>query len=224
MATFKLSIARMQNCPPLAELDAAMGEFGLPEGEEFGVLSHSTTGQAAFATLVRKTQAAVPRVDPETHEVTAAAVEKATVYPLAFHPAREVVEIHAGAASAIEQVGAFLGSCLALPTVVEPIEIDVASAVDKLRENVRRFVLRGVRVSEYAHNSYMSGPYAPKFLDSEHGRDFLAEYAEFVRAASVRFQTQTGRANVGLAPTARFSYSCNEDDQAEVQDVLRRLV
>ena len=224
MASFKLNIARIRGCPPAGEVGKAIEEYGLPEDEEFGVLNSSFTDRAAFATIVRKTQSAVQRLDPDSREVTAAAVEKVTLYPVAVHPAREVLEIYAGSAAGIEQVGAFFGSCLALPTVVDPIDLDILAAVDKLAKSAKRFQLRSIRISEYAHDSYMSGPYAPKFLDSEHGRDFLGEYAEFVKAAGVRFQTQSGRATVNLSPKACFGYSCNEEDQAEVQALLRKLI
>ncbi len=156
--------------------------------------------------------------------MTSAAVEKVTVYPFAIKPSTEVLEVYAGSSAGIEQVGLFLSGSLALPTVVDPIEVDIPSAIEKLARNTEKFQHRSIRVSEYAHNSYMSGPYAPKFLDSQHGVDFLDEYAEFVAAASVRFAGPTGRVNVKLSPKACFSYSCNEDDQPTVQSILRKLV
>lgn len=224
MATYKLNVARIRGCPPPAQVDTACERFGLPETEEFGVLQHTATDSAAFATVIRRTQTAIPRLDADRQEVTAEPVEKVTVYPFGVIPAREVLEIYAGGATAAEQIGVFLASCLALPAVVEPIELDVLSAVDKLLETAKRAQLIAARVSEYAHNAYMSGAYAPKFLDSQHGRDFLAEYGEFVTSARVRFHAAAGRATVNLSPKAAFSYSCGEDDQVEVQGLLRQLV
>ena len=118
----------------------------------------------------------------------------------------------------------FFSSCLALPTIVEPIELDIPSALTKLSAATERFQLRAIRISDYAHNSYMSGPYAPKFLDTEHGRDFLNEYADYVQSATVRFQAPSGRVNVNLTPKACFSFSCNEDDQTFAQLTLRKLI
>ncbi len=224
MATFKLNIAIVRGCPPPDELDKALADYALPADDEFGVLNHSATPQAVFGTVVRKVQQAVQRLDAENREVTAAAVEKVQVYPFGIHPNSEVLEVYAGSATALEQMGVFLGSCLALPTVVEPIEIDVAAALDKLAEQTERFQLRSVRVTDYAHNSYMSGTYAPKFLDTAHGREFLEEYAQFVSAASARFKTPAGRANVSITPKACFSFSCNEDDRPLVQSILRKLL
>jgi len=223
MASFKLNIAKIRACPPAKELVEAMAEFAMPDNEEFGVLQSSTSGESAFATIIRKTCQNVQQLDAETNEVVTAAVEKVTVYPFGVRPSAERLEIFAGGAAGIEQVGTFLASNLALPTIVDPIEIEIASAFDILTRNVERVELRGIRVSEYAHDSYMSGPYAPKFLDSQHGLDFLAEFTEFTKSAKVRFRGPTGPVNVTLTPNACFGYSCNEDDQAEIQSILRKL-
>jgi len=224
MALFKLNLARIRGCPPPGTVGQGLEEFGMPETEEFGVLNHAATDASVFATLVRKSQQAIQRLDETGREVTTAAVDKVTLYPFTVVPRRERLETYAGGPAGFEQVGAFLASSLALPVVVEPIELDVAAAVEQLAAETKRFQLRSVRVSEYAHNSYMAGPYAPKFLDSEHGREFLAEYAEFVTAARVRFQAPAGRANVTLTPKTCLTYSCAEDDQPHVQQVLRGLV
>jgi len=223
MATFRLNIARIRGCPAPAKIAAALKEYGLPDGEEFGVLNHSLAGEAVWATIIRRTTQAVQTLDPDSREVASAPIERVTVYPFALKPSVEALEVYAGSAAAIEQVGLFLAGSLALPTVTEPIELDIASAVGKLLRLTEKFQLRSVRISEYAHNSFMSGPYAPKFLDSEHGRDFLEEYAEFVTAATVRFAGPTGRVNVTLSGRACFGYSCNEDDQPAVQSILRKL-
>jgi hypothetical protein len=224
MATFRLNLARIRGCPPPRKLAEAMDAFGLPEAEEFGVLNQTATDQSALATIIRRSQSAVQRLDNRTREVTSVAVEKVTVYPFAVKPAGELLEVYAGSAAAIEQVGAFLSSCLGLATVVETIELDVASALQKLRKLSQHFVLRSARISEYAHNSYMSGPYAPKFLSGEHGMEFLSEYADFVAAAAVRFDGPGGRVSVTLTPKACFSFSCNDDDQPAVQTILRKLL
>jgi len=224
MSTFRLNIAHIRGCPPPQQVSKAMESFGLPNSEEFGVLNCRATEQAVFATIIRRTNQAIQRLDASAGEVTSEAVEKVTAYPFAIRPSAEVVEIYEGPASAIEQVGVFMSGCLALPTVVEAIEIDIPSAIEKLTTRTSKFQLRTIRVSDYAHNSYMSGPYSPKFLDTQHGKDFMDEYAEYVQSASVRFQGPTSRATAKLSSKACFSYSCNEDDQPEVQAILRGLV
>jgi hypothetical protein len=223
MASFKLNIARITSCPPAEKLLKAIEEFGLPETEEFGVLNQSGNDQAVFATLIRRSQQAVQRLNVETREVNAAPVERVTVYPIAVRPRGERLEVYAGSAAGIEQIGLFFASCLNLPTVVEPIEIDVVSALQKLSSETQRFQLRSVRIKDYAHNSYMAGTYAPKFLDGEHGKEFIEEYADSVQAAGVRFSAPRGRVNVSLSPVACFAYSCNEEDQPPVQMILRKL-
>ncbi|MFW5840254.1 MAG: hypothetical protein ACOCZE_06710 [Planctomycetota bacterium] len=224
MASFRLNFARIRGCCRPEELVQAMAEFGLPETEEFGVLDASANGPAAFGTIIRKTQQAVQKLDPDSQQIVSQAVEKVSVLPFAVRPDTEMLEIYAGPASSIEQLGAFFGSCLALPTLVEPIEVDVPASIEKVMNNADRPQLKSVRVKEYAHNSFMSGPYAPKFLDTQHGKDFLEEYAEFASQARIRFKAPGGFASVSITPKATFSYSCNEDDQPVVQSLLRKLI
>ena len=224
MATFKFNLASLDHCPDPKTVVEAMEEFGLPDGDEFGVLNSTASDKAIYATVIRRTQQAVQRLDDETREVLTTAVEKVSVLPMGLFPARQRLELYEGTASSIEQIGAFLGSALALPAVVNPIEVDVVSAVRRLREQTERFQLRAARIREYAHSSYVAGPYGPKFLDSESGLEFLEEHAEDVTSASVRFQGPGGRATVTLAPNACFRYSlANEDDKPAIQSLLRKL-
>jgi len=224
MASFKLNVAQVRGCPAPAKLTEALGEYGLPEDDEFGVLNHSATGEAVFGTIVRRTQHSLQQLDREAREVTSAPVERVQVYPFAIHPGIGLLEIYAGSAAAFEQMGVFLGSCLALPAVVEPREIDVVSALEKLAGLTEKFQLKSVRVGDFAHNSYMAGPYAPKFLDSEHGRDFLEANAENVTAASVKFACPMARATARITPNACFAFSCHEDDRPVVMSILRKLL
>lgn len=224
MASFKLNIAQVRGCPPARKLGSALEAFGLPDDQEFGVLNWSANDVIASATLIRKTQTAVPRLDSEAKEITTSPVERVNVYPVAFRPQQESVEIYAGSASVIEQVATFLSGCLGLATVVEPIELDLVAALDKLAAATQRFQLRNVRVSDYSHNAYMTGPYSPKFLDSEHGKEFLEEYGPAATSASAKFRGPTGPVTVSLCGLACFGFSCKDDDQPAVQAILRTLI
>ncbi len=224
MATFKLNIAQIRQCPPPAEVDAAMAEHGLPEGEPFGVLSHSASDKAAFATIARRTEQTVQTLDEATQEITSSLVEKVTVYPIAIYPTQHRLETYAGTASGIDQIAGFLASSLAMPTVVDTIEIDIPGAIEKLADLCPKFRLVAVRVRDYAHNSYMAGPYSPKFLDSQHGVDFLNQHLDAIVSARVDFYAETGKASINLTPKAAFSFSCNEDDETQVQSILRKLI
>jgi len=223
MASFKLNIGRIRQCPAPEALGAAMEEFGLPDGEPFGVLNHSVTQSACFATIARRTQQTLQTLDASTQEVTSAMVEKVTVYPIAIFPRQGTLEIYAGSVTGIEQIAGFLGSSLALPTIVDPIDLDIPGAIEKLSGMCERFRLEGVRVRDYAHNSYMAGPYAPKFLDGQHGLDFLNQHIDDVVSARVAFFSETGKVSVTLSPKAAFAFSCNEDDESNVQSILRKL-
>lgn len=223
MASYKLNIARIRGCPEPGKLAEAFAQYGLPEDDEFGVLNHSAAGDNVFATVVRKTQQSVQQLDQEAREVTSAPVERVQVYAMAIRPPAEVLELYSGSKAGFEQIGFFLGSCLALPVVVEPIEVDVADALDKLAGLTEKFQLKSIRVGDFAHNSYMAGPYTPKFLDSEHGKDFLEANAETVTAANVRFAGSMGRVNAKITPNACFGFSCHEDDRPVVMSILRKL-
>src|SRR5690242_13616059 len=117
MASFRLNIARIQGCPPPKQVLGAMEKFGLPPSEEFGVLSQQGTDSTIFGTIIRKTQHAVQRLDPESRELTSSPVEKVTLYSFGIKPSIERLEVYSGSAAAIEQVGTFLSSCLAMPTL-----------------------------------------------------------------------------------------------------------
>ena len=224
MASFKMNVARIEGAPSPAQLAKAMDAFGLPDSEEFGVLQHQATETTLFATIVRRTQQTLPRLDAKSKQLTAAAVERVTVYPFGVKPSAGRLEVYAGSAAAIEQVGTFLSSCLALPTFVEMLELDIPAAIEKLASVTKNFQLRAIRVKEYAHNSYMVGPYAPKFLDSEHGKEFMEEHIETITSASAQFTLPKGKATVTLSPKACFTYSCDEDDQSAAQAILRKLI
>lgn len=224
MATYKFNLARIQGCPIADLLGLAMDEFGLPKTEEFGVLKHSVDGDVLFATIVRKAHQAITQVDEEKKEMVSTAVKNATVFTFAVKPSIELLEVYTGSKAAIEQVGMFFSGYLDMPTVTEEIPIDIMTACDKLRENTKRFQIVSARISDYAHNSYMIGPYTPKFLDSQHGVDFLTNYIEAVTAVNVRFVGSAGRINLKITPNACFSFSCNDEDESYVKSILRKLV
>ncbi len=224
MATFRMNIANLDNCPPPADVVAAMEDFGLSDDEPFGVLNCTASETAVLGTVVHRTAQDVQQLDEDTGEVTSRSVSKVNVYPLGIFPAAGRIETYGGPASGLDRIAEFLASGLALPTVLTQIELDVVDAIDKLYRSTSKFQLKSIRISEYAHSSYVCGPYAPKFLDTEHGRDFLAEYADFVTAANCRFQGEHGRVTVNLKPKANYGYSLsNEDDNPAVQSILRKL-
>ena len=224
MASYKLNVARIRGCAAPAELAEALAQYGLPEDDEFGVLNHSAAGENVFGTIVRRTQQSVQQLDPETKEVASAPVDRVQVYAFAVRPAAETLELYSGSKAAFEQMGFFFGSCLAMPAVVDAIEVDVPDALEKLQGLTEKFQLKSLRVGDFAYNSYMAGPYTPKFLDSEHGKDFLEANADSVTAANVRFAGPMGRVNAKITPNACFGFSCHEDDRPVVMSILRKLV
>lgn len=225
MASYKINFARIHNCPDVETLSSALESFGLPENEPSGVLHCKNSDVGVFADIVLLESLAVKQLDREKQEVVETSVEKATVYPIGIFPKRGLVEIYDGGAAGIEDVGMFLAGGLGIPTVLEPIEIDLNSAIETLREKTHHFQLKKLRASEYAHNSYASGPYTPAFLDTEHGKEFLEEYAETMAAATVRFQMDCGKASLHLGTKACFRFTVkDEQDKPKMHPLLRELL
>jgi len=224
VASYKLNIASCRGLPAADEIVRGLEEFGLAEGEPYGVLDASQGSGAAFGTLIRRTNMPVKRIEPKTRQVLTEAVERVALVGFGAFPAAERLEAYAGSASALKDVDALLTTGLALAVVTDPIELDVLSCVEKLMKNTQRFQLRSVRVTDYAANSYMIGAYVPKFMDTDHGLQFLEDYAEALKSAQVRFAGPTARVNLTITPNACFSYSCSEDDQPAVQEIVRKLL
>jgi hypothetical protein len=201
-----------------------MEDFGLRDDEAFGVLNCTASEKAVLGTVVHRTMQDIQQLDEETGEIASRSVAKVNVYPLGIFPAAGRIETYGGAPTGLDRIAEFFASGLALPTIITQIEVDVVAAIDKLYRSTTKFQLKSIRISEYAHSSYVCGPYAPKFLDTEHGRDFLAEYADFVTAAGCAFMGEHGRVTVSLKPKANYSYSLsNEDDNSAIQSILRKL-
>jgi len=225
MASYRITFGYIRQSPDAATLGAALAAYGLPDDDEFGVLNANVDRQAAWATLVQTTVQDVTRLDRQAGELVGETIEKAKAIPMKIIPGENRLEVYAGPASIIETVQVFFAGGAALPVVIEPITIDIPGAVEKLASRTKRFQLKKFRTKTYCHNSYMSGPYAPKFLDNQHGQDFMEEYAEKAAAATVRFQMPSGPATVHLSPTASFSYSVKDENDVEaIQKLLRELL
>ena len=123
----------------------------------------------------------------------------------------------------LEMANEFLAGALAWPVLSNPIAVDIEKAIDHLVANTERTMIRAASVSDYSHNSYMIGGYAPKFLDSQHGLDFAHEYIEAMTSVSVQFAGPTGKVSVKLTGSASFSFSCQEDDRPYVEGMLTKL-
>ena len=93
---------------------------------------------------------------------------------------------------------AILGSILAVGhsvtrlssrRAINKLSGDIWSAIEKLLMQTEKFQLRAGRVTDYTHNSFMNGTYAPKFLDTEHGKDSDRESDFFLRIALIDMKT-----------------------------------
>ena len=219
-----MNFATIQGCPPPKQVAKEMELFGLPQTEEFGVLNQQATDTAIFAAIIEKKQQAVQKLDPESKELVSEAIEKVTVHNFAIKPAAGIMEVYTGSAATIEHIAAFLSGAIGLPTLVGKCERDILPLIDKLKEQVKNFKIKSVKVSDYAANSYMCDTYGPKFMDSQHGDEFMQEHADFLESATVKFSGSKGQVTLTIRKDGCFNYSCNEDDNAGIQALLRKLM
>lgn len=224
MSTYKLNLARVRGLPAADELAEIMTVFGLPEGTGYGVLSADAAGDTLHARIVAFDAKSVETLDRETGEVGNTIIE--TVAPIAFAAYRQAerLEVYSGSMPAIFHVAEFFGSELALAVVVDPVELDLLSAVDRLLREQPKCQLRSATTSDYAASSYMIGGYGPKFMDTDHGRIFLEEYLAGLKSVQLRFAGPNGRVTVTLRPNGCLNYTCNDDDQSHVRSILRKLI
>ena len=223
MPSFKINFALCKGLAGPGEIVSAMEAFGFAESEEVGVLHAESAPGAAFGTIIRRTNLTFQKIDPATREVLTDQVEKVALLPFGAFPERGLLEVYEGSQTALKQVGEFFASALGMAVVTDEIPIDLLAAIEHLTKNTRAFQLKAARTGEYAANSYMMGPYAPKFADSDHGLNFLNQYEAALKTVQVRFAAANAKANITLRPNACFSYSCHEDDQAELQQLLRQV-
>ena len=110
MATFKINFAMCRGLADPKEIVTAMEEFGLAESEEIGVLHADAASGATFGTLVRRTNVAVQKLNPESREVFTENVERVALIPFGLFTNDDRMEVYAGSGSAIQEVAAFLSS------------------------------------------------------------------------------------------------------------------
>lgn len=226
MASYKLNIARVRGLPTASELTELLAAYGIRPEEEFGIQPDSVAGgeQVVSAVLLNRTARDLVSEDPATGRGSLKRVESLAIYKFRLWPGREQLEVCSGGAKSLELLGLFLSGSLALPTVTECHELDLIELVDLLGGSMQRFSIKTARVTDYAHNSYMIGPYAPKFSSLEHGMGFIREHEAALASVTVRFVIQSSRVTLTLTPKACFGFSCHEDVVSQVIVLLRGLV
>ncbi len=223
MGSYRLNLGTCKGLPEPAKLAAAMETLRPKDGEdnyELAVTRAVHAGEAVLADLlVRKTRT-VRKWDAAKGEMTEHPVESDSVMTVRLHPALDLVSTYAGGARTITDVHVLLASELCLPVVTDVVKLDLLSAVRELQRRVNRFTLVQVKHTEFASDSYTSGPFAPRFIDTQHGLDFLEEQEAGIEAAVVTFAGPSKRVRVTIRQEVGFAYSCHDDDQAAVQKIL----
>jgi hypothetical protein len=209
----------------------AMEAFGLAPTEDVGVWGgQGRSPKRLTATLAIRSRRKYSRPKPAADgpssdlacDLETVEVEHTELVEFALWPADERLEVY-GTISQFERVAEFIQFGLQAGTQSSVLVGDLNTMVDRALEMLDRAALLSARVTELARTSYMIGPYAPKFLDTDHGREFLAEYAESASTAVIRFAGPSKRACLTLSGAGAVSFTCDADDVDEVTEQVRAL-
>jgi len=157
--------------------------------------------------------------------LTATPAARAVASTVLINTAAERIETYGPGAKSLDHAAeGFLINELGIPVLWERMKVDISEAIDKLAADVERLRIVRTGIGDYSHNSYMIGPYSPKFLDSQHGLDFTQEYIEGVKTVRVKFAGPSGPVSLSVKPVSSFSGSIKDDDDlAYVQSICRKL-
>ena len=236
MPSFQLHIARITPDMKPADIAKAVDHYADGQsrdpGREFTVLNCHAYPQSGLVQISLARQvgcqiqsiAALDKKKPDAFELVTRDVLRVTPLDMAINTKLGLLETYGGGTGSIENASMFLAGALALAVLAEAQKIDVIKAIDWLTANVERLQVRRSDISDYSHNSYMIGPYAPKFLDSQHGLDFTQEYIAGVKKVAVRFSGPAGHIGLNLTAAASFTGTVkDEDDLPHAQSICRKI-
>lgn len=219
--SYQINLADVRGYPQADELARLMRQYGAPEREEYRVVDVRNDCSTVWATIARMHTRNVTILSDDSGEFEETSIQLAKRLDLRASTITDTLVTSCGGRSSLDEAAVFLGSCLALPTVVEPWILDVQAVVETMLDTLPRCQLRTVNVGEYCHNSYMAGPYRPRFLDSSHGREFVEAYGEAVKEARLRWAGEAGWVSATIRPNGSITYTCGEE---EANAVDRRLL
>ncbi len=230
MAAFKLNIGWLRGTPEIAKIHQAMGDFGCPNDEPDGLIDVGikTDSTAVWGTWVTATQAVIKKLNRKDRMVEDKEVDKDLVYPFMIRqvePGIAVVETFAGSIKTLERLNDFLAARLAVTCEQQMLPIDLISFYNKVKAEQPKASLKSAKVSTYAANSKVAGPYSPKFLNSEEGIAFIEEVADeaLVKSIQIVYPGPSGKVSISVSPDGGISFSCKQDDAATVRSDIRRL-
>lgn len=217
--SYQINVADCKGLPPADDVLALMQEYGAPEQDEYRILYATQVEADVYARVARMQRRSVTILndDNEFEEIPLELARQIELHLVAG----DLLFTTTGGHASLAEAGILLGSCLGLATVVEPWTIDLQTVAEHMLTDLARCQLCTVNVGEYSHNSYMTGPYRPRFLDSHHGREFLEEYGDAAKDVRIRWRGDCGRASATIRPNGCVTYSCHEDDQSNIE---RRLL
>jgi len=225
MGSYRLNLATCKGLPPAKQLADRM-ETLKPKTDddyEFAVLAVRAGEGIVLADVLVRSWRKVSEWNVEKAMMEAKDVRVEKVLPCMLWPDKELLATVTGGVSTLETIMVLLATELALPVVVEPVQIDLLYAIEELRTRQNRFQLKAVKHSAFASDSYTEGPFAPRFLDTVHGIDFCRENESAIDAVTVTWAGPSKRVRLVMRKQVGFSYSCHEDDAEVVKTVLMNL-
>lgn len=225
MGAYRLNLATCQGLLPAAALAARL-EMLKPKADddyEFAVLEVRAAESIVQADILVRSWRKVQQWDPDKKAMTEHEVRVEKVLPAMLWPEKELMATVSGGVRTLETVYVLLATELALPVVYSVVELDLLQAVQSLQKTQTRFQLKAVKHSEFASDSYTSGPFAPRFLDTVHGLEFVEEYQPAIQAVTCTFAGPSRRVRIVMRDQVGFSYSCHDDDADAVKKVLMDL-
>jgi len=223
MSVFRLNLARLRGTVPIAKIVDAIRAYGAPPSRPYGVLAVSGESGSVSASVFYRAKQTTLQLIPEEGVVVPVVVEKAVPYRFRLFQRPKRIEVYDGSFNGLSRIEEFLSLSLGGGPKVDPIEIELGDFLVRMSSVVERFQLRRLKVKGYAPASYVKGTYDAVFDDSDRGLRFLADHGDGVTAATVSYSGENGRVTIGLTARACFSYSCSDEDESTVRDLLREI-
>jgi hypothetical protein len=226
VSSYKLNIGRI----------AGVGAGMTPEAIEEAILSYPngadeqffrqdcrTMGNRVQGSIAVLQHASFHALERKSGGIEVAVVEKATTVPFAMFVRENRVETYAGSLKTLTDLDVFCNEC-GVAMAIENVELELAECLAKLTEmQLPGFRLKQVKVTDFSANSFATGSYGPKFLDTAHGQEFVEQYAAGLVGLSVAWRTGNGKVGLSMVPRSCFSFSCHEDDRDSLVAILREL-
>lgn len=238
MASHKLNIALVRDCPPLITLKAALETVGRPSDKDYGVLGVNEISNDKLVFAIFKTkEVKLQKVEKTDGAVNHPTTSKDTIFEASMRMTENqigVLEVYTGSQKAIDTVGEFLvGLDLSdNDPGVEFIPLDILTKVKALQNDphTKLFQVVSAKVRNYedTNDDQLKGTYTVKFpkdLPPANALTFLNDHADRLESVKVKWRGENFKKplTITIRPSAFFTIAANEADETKAKNVARRL-